>query len=92
MLYVSTRNNSDAYTAYRALHECNAPDGGYYFPFRLPHLSADELYAIKKQGPGETVAYILTSLNRMGCGVRHWSFPIPNCSYELSFAYGRGVA
>ena len=93
MLYVSTRNNSDAYTAHRALHECNAPDGGYYFPFRLPYLSADELYAIKKQSPGETVAYILNlffGLRLTGwdveCVIGRFPFQIVPMNYRLLMA------
>ena len=30
MLYLSTRNTTDCYTAYRALNESQAPDGGFF--------------------------------------------------------------
>ena len=33
MLYVSTRNTRETYTAYRVLHETYAPDGGHFAPF-----------------------------------------------------------
>lgn len=56
MLYVSTRNTTDIYTAYRALHETNAPDGGNFVPFRLPMLDQSML---RKQTGCETVAQIL---------------------------------
>jgi len=59
MLYVSTRSNTDVYTAYRALHEKVAPDGGFFFPFRIPSFSKNELDSFKKQGPGGTIAGIL---------------------------------
>ena len=36
MLYVTTRNNRDAYTARRALTENRGPDGGFFVPFREP--------------------------------------------------------
>ena len=50
MLYISTRNNTDTYTAHRALHEEYAPDGGFYVPFYLPTFSSDALnYFTKKQ-------------------------------------------
>ncbi len=93
MLYVSTRNNTDVYTAYRALHESNAPDGGYYFPFRLPHLSPDELYAIRNQSPGETIAYILNlffGLRLTGwdveCVIGRFPFQIISMNYRLLMA------
>jgi len=59
MLYVSTRNSSDTYTAYRALHEAVSPDGGLYVPFHLPTLTREELAALKEQSFAETVAQIL---------------------------------
>ena len=70
MLYVSTRNNTDVYTANRALHEKNTPDGGFYFPFRLPVFSKEELLHLKKQGPGETIAHILNLF--FGLGLSAW--------------------
>jgi len=59
MLYVSTKNTSDTYTAYRALHEANAPDGGFYVPFHLSVFSEAELAIIRTQTCGETVAKVL---------------------------------
>ncbi len=59
MLYISTRNTVDVYTAHRALHETRAPDGGFYVPFRLPVFTVEELSAIKAQSPGDSVAQIL---------------------------------
>lgn len=59
MLYVSTRNTIDSYTAYRALHEDHAPDGGMFVPFHLPQMTAEELDALKEKSFSETVAQIL---------------------------------
>ncbi len=59
MLYVSTKNPADTYTAYRALHETNTPDGGFYVPFHLPVFSAEELVIIRTQSCGDTVAKLL---------------------------------
>lgn len=59
MLYVSTRNTKDTYTAYRALVEITAPDGGFYVPFRLPEFTQAEMVAFKTQSCSETVAQIL---------------------------------
>lgn len=59
MLYTSTRNASDTYTAHRALCEERAPDGGFYVPFHLPVFTAAELSGIQKQSFEDTVAQIL---------------------------------
>lgn len=59
MLYISTRNPADTYTAYRALHESTAPDGGQYVPFHLPVFTREELIDLKRQSFSETVAQIL---------------------------------
>ncbi len=67
MLYVSTRNTTDIYTAYRALHETNTPDGGNFVPFRLPMLDQSML---RKQTGCETVAQILNLF--FGLRLRAW--------------------
>ena len=59
MLYTSTRNLKDTFTAYRALNEEAAPDGGMYVPYRMPVLSAEDLAALKKQSVFEAVADVL---------------------------------
>ena len=43
MLYTTTRNNSDTFTAYRVISAKRAPDGGLFVPFRLPVLSQEEI-------------------------------------------------
>ena len=59
MLYLSTRNTLDAYTAYRAMHEQFTPDGGYYVPFRLPSFSKEDLAEFKQKTSTEAIAHIL---------------------------------
>lgn len=59
MLYITTLDNRDAYTAYRALHENAAPDGGLYVPFRLPEYTSEEIYGLKEKTFGQTVADLL---------------------------------
>lgn len=43
MLYLTTRDKFDTYTVYRTLHEDTAPNGGLFFPFRLPAVSLETL-------------------------------------------------
>lgn len=81
MLYVSTRNPADTYTAYRALHGAAAPDGGQYVPFYLPVFTREELIALRHQTFSETVAQVLNLL-----------FGLNLCSWDVDGAIGRTPA
>ena len=59
MLYVSTRNRTDSYTAHRALHDICAPDDGMFVPFQLPIISDEELRFFHSRTFSENIAYIL---------------------------------
>lgn len=59
MLYITTRDNKDAYTSYRTLGENRGPDGGLFLPFRIPKLDRDVIRALEKKGFSQTVADIL---------------------------------
>jgi len=59
MLYVSTRNTNDTYTAYRALHETFAPDGGAYVPFHLPIYTSADLLRMRQNPCSDTIAEVL---------------------------------
>ena len=62
MLYVSTRNPADHHTAYRAIHEFRAPDGGFFVPFRLPVLAREEVIALRSKSLTDVIAKILNML------------------------------
>lgn len=62
MLYVTTRNNDDAYTANRALRENRGGDGGLYVPFRMPVLSPEEIAALGEKSFSVCVADTLNML------------------------------
>ena len=59
MLYVTTRDSRDAYTANRALSENRGPEGGFYVPMRLPHFEAEELKGLLEKSFAQTVAEVL---------------------------------
>ncbi len=59
MLYVSTRNTVDTFTAYHALHEAFAPDGGIYVPFHLPEFSSADLLRMRENSCCNAIAEIL---------------------------------
>lgn len=62
MLYVTTRNPKDAYTAYKALTEDRAPDGGFYLPLRFPQYSWQELRELGRLGVYECICRVLNPL------------------------------
>ncbi len=61
MLYITTRNNNDAYTAYRCLRTDAAPDGGCYVPFRLPVYTPEEIGALKEKSFSDILAQMMNS-------------------------------
>ena len=62
MLYLTTRDKNDAYTAHRTLNEDRAPDGGFFVPRQLPVLDRDAIRSLKDQSFGQNVADILNLL------------------------------
>lgn len=59
MLYLTTRDNKDAYTAHKALTQAEGPDGGRFVPFRLPEITSEELGALTDKSFGQIVADII---------------------------------
>ena len=59
MLYISSRNKTDSFTAHRTLCDDNAPDGGLFIPYQLPRIEAETLEAMAGKSFGENVAWVL---------------------------------
>lgn len=59
MLYLTTRNEQDTYTALRTLAEDRGPDGGLFMPFMLPAFSPEEIDGLKNRSFGDGMAQIL---------------------------------
>lgn len=78
MLYATTRSNLETYTAYHALTENRAPDGGHYIPLRLGTFSQEELNGLKGKNPNQAVADMLNLL-----------FPTQLTGWDVDFAVGR---
>ena len=64
MLYATTRNAREAYTAQRALTENRGPDGGLYVPFREPDLSGEMLGSLLEMPARDCMAQVLNLLFR----------------------------
>lgn len=62
MLYITTRDDSQTFTAHRALTESRAPDGGFYVPFHMPEFSRDEIQCLARKPFGQCVSEVLNLL------------------------------
>ena len=78
MLYVTTRNNRDAFTANRVLQEDRCPDGGFYLPFRPPKFTHEEIDALADKSFNQNVADILNLF-----------FNIKLTGWDIDFCAGR---
>ena len=78
MLYVTTRNHRDSYTAQRALTEQRGPDGGLYIPFRVEPFSQSEIESMAALTFNQRLAMMLNYL-----------FQTRLSAQELDFALGR---
>ena len=70
MLYLSTRDAHEAFTAHKALSEDNAADGGLYIPFKLPEIDAAQLDNFINSSFCHTVAEILNRF--FSCKLSAW--------------------
>lgn len=59
MLYVTTRNKADVFTAYHTLKKDTCEDGGLYVPFQLKSFTSDEIADLKNKSFGQCVAEVL---------------------------------
>ncbi len=78
MLYVTTRESKDVFTAHRALCENRSPDGGFYRPFRDPSFSLEEMEGLLELPFWNCVTEILNCL-----------FNTKLTAWELEFAAGK---
>ncbi len=62
MLYTSTRNKQDTYTAQRALCQNRADDGGLFVPVHIPQGSAQEIIKFLQLPSNDVIAKVLNVL------------------------------
>lgn len=84
MLYVTTRDKKDAYTAPRTLSNSCGPDGGRYLPFRMPRFSAEEIEALKDKSFGQSVADMLNLF--FGTALTGWDVEFVIGRYPVKIA------
>lgn len=78
MLYLTTREKHDAFTAARTVKNDRGPNGGFYLPYKMPHFSREELAAMKERSYGQTIAQILNQL-----------FATQFTAWDMEFCIGR---
>lgn len=78
MLYTTTRNSRDTYTAHRILKDRRGTDGGFFVPFRIPVFSEEEIRAFSEKSFNTCVADILNIF-----------FNTRLTSFDLDFSIGR---
>ena len=81
MLYVTTRNKHDAYTAHRTQLSDRAPDGGLYLPFRMVTWERQQVLALADKTFGQCVAETLNQF--FACRLTGW---------DVEFCIGRYAA
>lgn len=62
MLYTSTRNKHDTYTAQRALCQNRADDGGLFVPVQMPQCSSQEIIKLLHLSSNDVIAKVLNVL------------------------------
>lgn len=78
MLYLTTRNKADSYTAHRMLRCETAPDGGQFLPMQVPVLTDYQLAEFEQMNFGQITAEILNLF--FGTKITGW---------DVDFAVGR---
>lgn len=78
MLYITTKDQKDAHTAYKTLLSDCATDGGLYIPMRIPCYTTEEIADLKERSFGDVVAQIL-----------NYFFSAQLTAWDVDFAIGR---
>ena len=78
MLYVSTRNNRDAFPAAHAFRQDRACDGGLFTPFRIPEFTQEQIHTLGDKTFGQIASELLNLF--YGCKLHGW---------DVDFAIGR---
>ena len=84
MLYLTTRDKSDAFTAHRVLRENRGQDGGFYLPFRMPSFSQEELLTLKEKSFGQCMADMLNLF--FSCRMTGWDVEFSIGRYPVKLA------
>ena len=92
-MYLSTRNKTDSFTAYRVLRSEAASDGGMFLPMQIPVMDDIAMASYERMSFGEAVASILNLF--FGTHISGWdvdfavgrqAMELVSCGYKVSLA------
>lgn len=78
MLYMTTRNDREVYTAQRVLETAAGPEGGRFLPYRHPKMPRQTFEALAKKPFAGRIAWMLNHLFGSQCSL-----------WDVEFAVGR---
>lgn len=88
MLYVTTRTQQDAFTAFRALSENRGPEGGFFVPIQLPHFDKHQILELAQKSFSQNVAEILNLF--FGTQIDAWGIEFGIGRYPVKLAILNG--
>ncbi len=88
MLYLTTRDRFDTYTAFHAIKRDTAPNGGLFVPFKLPEIDMKELSELSF---GDCVAQIMNHLFSTRLTGKQVEFSIGRNPLRIKSAHQRTV-
>jgi len=88
MLYLTTRDRFDTYTAFHAIKNDTAPNGGLFVPFKLPQINMSDL---ADQSFGDCVAYVLNAFFATRLTGKQIEFSIGRNPIRIKSAHQRTV-
>lgn len=88
MLYLTTRDRFDTFTAFHAIKHDTAPNGGLFVPFKMPNIDMKEL---ADQSFGDCVALVLNGLFSTRLTGKEVEFSIGRNPIRVKTAHQRTV-
>lgn len=84
MLYLTTRDRADSFTAHRVLKENRAFDGGMFIPIQLPIFQEDDIRRLCDMSFGDAVAHVLNLFFDKGISGWDIEFCVGRSPFQLS--------
>ena len=69
MLYITTRNDRDVFTAQSVMQQAVGPDGGRFLPYRHPKMTRQTFEALAKKPFAGRIAWMLNHLFGSKCSL-----------------------
>ena len=80
MLYITTRNDREVFTAQSVMQQAVGPDGGRFLPYRHPKMTRQTFEALAKKPFAGRIAWMLNHLFGSKCSLWDVEFAA-GCTY-----------